>query len=823
MKIKLVIFIWLVSALSGSGKDLRINDRIKLPPAVCYASTESYHSFIKPPAPNPEGLKSGKLKTATIVVSYIGFTTEQQNAFQYAVDIWQNLIYSPIPIRVKATMQSLDKNTLGSCGPTDYIKNFNATQIWNCYYPVAMTEKMLGEEVNSSTEFDLNATFNKDITNWYFGTDGKTPATQYDFVSTVLHELTHGLGFTGYFYTDRGRGGYGDDGLAATYDQYIKNKNGVRLVNTSVFPNPSITLYQNLTSGWLEFDTKMLSGKLPRIYAPTTWDTGSSIYHLDDSSYPSGDPNSLMTPFTGKGEAIHDPGPNALAMMYDMGWKSISIRHKQLKDVEFISTSNPIRADVRIESDYDLDSARIYLYYLSGRFTKTDSILLKPTSVPMIFSAQLPTSLSGEVRYYFSAADAKKRSYFFPSNAPVRYLSFKIGPDKEAPVLKHEPIKYMLTTSPSAKIDVVATDNMGIKSVNLEYFVNGGLIKTLTLAHDTNDVYTGNLVFPVGSVKDGDKVQYRVVAVDVSSQPNTGRLPLSGYNTFYFYEMQKPVEKYVNNFNTETLDFISSDFTINTVTGFDNPALNTAHPYLSPDTDDMNFNFTTHLKYPVILKTGGKMSFDEIVLVEPGDAGTKFGDENFWDYVIVEGSKDKGKTWKPFLDGYDSNSQKSWFDLFNSKMSGQNSTAVPTKDLFVKHEIDLLANGNFAAGDTVQIRFRLFSDPYAHGWGWMIDNLAIQDIGTTVNPTLLSSGEVVLFPNPASNQLNIQIQARNTVENLLMKAYNSSGMLVFNQSFSVGSNHFQTNIDVHNFKTGLYLFVLEPENGQPVIRKILIE
>lgn len=30
----------------------------------------------------------------------------------------------------------------------------------------------------------------------YFGTDGNTPANQYDFVTVFMHELTHGLGFT---------------------------------------------------------------------------------------------------------------------------------------------------------------------------------------------------------------------------------------------------------------------------------------------------------------------------------------------------------------------------------------------------------------------------------------------------------------------------------------------------------------------------------------------------------------------------------------------------------------------------------------------------
>jgi hypothetical protein len=269
-------------------------------------------------------------------------------------------------------------------------------------------------------------------------------------------------------------------------------------------------------------------------------------------------------------------------------------------------------------------------------------------------------------------------------------------------------------------------------------------------------------------------------------------------------------------------DFIGSDFTISTASGFDSPALNSAHPYLSPDTDNTEFNFSTILKYPIILKKG-KLTFDEIALVEPGETGTKFGDENFWDYVILEGSKDGGITWKPFGDGYDSNLQPSWLKLWNSAMSGNNSTAIPTKELFVKHEINMLANGNFKVGDVVLVRFRLFSDPYSHGWGWIVDNLAIQDWETAVNPVLLSSGEVSCFPNPANDLLNIQIDAKNAIQNLILKVYNSSGKQVYNQDFPVGSNLFQTEIDVSSFNAGLYLFTFEPEKGQVITRKIVIQ
>lgn len=816
------LVLFCVSAFIVNGQNAWKKEKIIIKAPICYGSDVSHPSHIGPPLEYYKRLKSASIKKATIEVTYIGFPPEAQQAFQYAVDIWENLIYSPVPIRVQAVWESLDVNVLGSCGPANYYKNFNSTQKWNRYYPVALAEKMLGEEVNGVGQFDIYASFNKDFSNWYFGIDGKTPLNQYDFVSTVMHELTHGLGFTGLFYSSSRRGGYfyGSDALPGIFDQFVTDNNGIKLVKTSIYANPSTKLNQALTSNWLTFDTNPGAGKSPQLYAPSIWDEGSSIYHLDSDSYPTGTLNSLMTPSVAKGESIFDPGPHTLAIMYEMGWKSILIKHNPMKDIEYVSA--PIDFIASIESDLELDSSKVFLVYSVNKFVKTDSVLLAATSIPANFSAKLSLFQNSEVRYFFSATDKNNRRFIFPANAPVRYLSFNIGIDNEHPEVTHQPVKYMIDNNLSVKIDAEVTDNLGIRSVNIEYFVNGGFKKGLPLVNTANDIYSGNLVFPAGSLKDGDEISYRIVAIDASSQSNSTKSPLSGYYPLSVQGIQKPVEKYVNNFNTQTNDFISSDFNVNTVTGFDSPALNSAHPYLSPDTDDMHFNFISILKYPIILKTGGKMSFDEIVLVEPGEPVATFGDEEFWDYVIVEGSKDEGNSWKPLINGYDSNAQKTWVDLFNSSMSGNNSIAKPTKDLFVKREFELLANGNFKAGDTIQIRFRLFSDPYSNGWGWIVDNLTIQDIRTDVNSLALSPGEVIFFPNPATDQLKMQFQTKNRVENLVIKAYNSLGQLIYNQQFSNGSNDFQTEIDVKNYIPGMYLFVVEPENGQAITRKIII-
>jgi len=225
------------------------------------------------------------------------------------------------------------------------------------------------------------------------------------------------------------------------------------------------------------------------------------------------------------------------------------------------------------------------------------------------------------------------------------------------------------------------------------------------------------LSFPAGTIQGGDVISYRIVATDLSSQSNVGRSPENGYNTVNVEGVKGPVDRYVTDFNSSNQDFIGSDFTIATPTGFDNAALNSAHPYLSPDADNTSFNFTSILRYPIVLNATGKMTFDEIALVEPGEDGSIFGGENFFDYVIVEGSNDNGVSWKPLDKGWDCRAYQSWLDKWNSLPSGNNSIAVATKDLYVKRTINMLDNGNFKTGDTILIRFRLFSDPYSHGWG----------------------------------------------------------------------------------------------------------
>ena len=68
----------------------------------------------------------------------------------------------------------------------------------------------------------------------------------------------------------------------------------------------------------------------------------------------------------------------------------------------------------------------------------------------------------------------------------------------------------------------------------------------------------------------------------------------------------------------------------------------------------------------------------------------------------------------------------------------------------------MLASDDFSHGDKVLIRFRLFADQAAHGWGWAIDNLSIQAPVTNTEQPL--NPEFSIYPVPAGDELFVELQ-----------------------------------------------------------------
>ena len=284
------------------------------------------------------------VKTAEFIVNYTGFTPEAEAAFQYAVDIWSTILVSDVPIRVDARFRPLPPRVLGSAGTTNLFANFADDIAPDTWYVSALADAIAGEdlnlEVDSVAEYPDIITNFSSVFNWYYGTDLNPADDEFDFVTIVLHELGHGLGFTGFAAVDDStnvgeiRVDYRGLFIPVVYNNFVEDKGDTAILD---FPDPSVKLGEKLTDSLFmtgENTVAALGGKEPPLYTPDEWVQGTSYSHWDEETFPPGDPNSLMTPFAGFAEADHRVGDITKGLFEDMGWTIneepvtlISLRH----------------------------------------------------------------------------------------------------------------------------------------------------------------------------------------------------------------------------------------------------------------------------------------------------------------------------------------------------------------------------------------------------------------------------------------------------------------------------------------------------------------
>ena len=729
---------------------------------ICFAKPEDQNTIVPPPAAYLQW-KSNKIartNATTFQVEYVDFPIDAKEGFQKAVDIWSTLLETEVPIHIRAVWRVIEdgagssNNVLGSASPGTFIRDFDGAQQALTWYPVALAEKMAGKELNDADGVDIFAQFNSAYPNWNFATNGLIQVGKIDFVTVVLHEIGHGLGIT------RGYNVTGNNGeissffsnLHVVYDHFIENGNEKNLVQT--FVPPSAELKTELTSGALFFRTPQLtkiSGGADNralLFAPSTFQSGSSVAHLDENTY-NGSVNALMTPQVGTAEVHHDPGGIVKKMLADMGWVHTQILHTRLKNTETIL--NPFEVKVTLVPDkmngYNYTAGEVKLNHTTNGTTFT-TVPMTATANPNEFSATIPsTGVATTYGYYISIKDNLNRSIFKPGirtedgkASRNLFFTFEAGPDTKAPFINHTPQPFILSSDTELNIEAILSDNIGIASASVEYQING-IDQTVSLVLDANTDSTYTATIPLPVLKNGDKVKYRLRVKDSSvAQNQTAKPAASEFYELNVVSLAATQDSYTNDFNATTEDFFGDNlFSITTASGFSNGAIHTSHPYPNGTGEGFRSNFVYQLRIPIKVKSSGAtIKFDEIVLVEPGDTGSKFGDDNFFDYVVVEGSKDGGVTWTPLADGYDSRDQTVWLTKFNSSKDGAaqpNSTAAGDPTLFKQRTINMLDNGKFVAGNEIVVRFRLLADQLVHGWGWAIDNLRIQIDDTP--PTIL--------------------------------------------------------------------------------------
>ena len=269
--------------------------------------------------------------SASPVGGNTGTTLGQQRliAFQHAADLWGSRLTSSVPIVVRANFGPLTPCTtssgvIGSAGPRSvYTLNVDFPNVPKDTIVVsALADKLIGFDA-APGQHDIGASFNSNIgtagclpsVSWYLGLDGNPGASQLDFVTVLLHELGHGLGFLTLVDLPTGAllGGFHD-----VFELNLRD-------NDANLPWSSMTDAQRQASAlntndlvWLGAQTvatattALSAGKdasnRPMMYAPSPLQQGSSVSHWSQSSAGGAScatctnltPNDLMKPsYTG--------------------------------------------------------------------------------------------------------------------------------------------------------------------------------------------------------------------------------------------------------------------------------------------------------------------------------------------------------------------------------------------------------------------------------------------------------------------------------------------------------------------------------------------
>jgi hypothetical protein len=259
-------------------------------------------------------------------------------AFEYAAEIWSYHLSSDIPIRIEARWRSLSSNVLGSAGATVYFplsgEGFDNNTLFTAAQASAITGTDLINQPGSTTavEHHIVVNMNCNYASWYLGTSANPPSGNIDFVTVVLHEIGHGIGFAGSINGDTARQtaqwfNQSQTGVPQPliYDLFAYDGFIDPVFDTSIYPNNSSGLYdavtgrqQGLFFRGMETEMANFGNRVP-LYAPLQFRQGSSYSHLDQAFF-SASPNALMRPRMDMSLAIHSPGPVFCGILDDMLW-----------------------------------------------------------------------------------------------------------------------------------------------------------------------------------------------------------------------------------------------------------------------------------------------------------------------------------------------------------------------------------------------------------------------------------------------------------------------------------------------------------------------
>jgi hypothetical protein len=224
---------------------------------------------------------------------------QRRIAYQFAADLWGSVLKSTVDIRVGASFKekscAASSGVLGSAGPWNINSDFPNAPLAGTWYHAALADSLAGVNLNAMNadyvppdDLEINSSFNAYLggtnpgtdpaagnapgspcltgSGWYYGLDGNTPANRISFLDVVMHEIGHGLGFSGFVNKSTGNFDYGQTDV---YSHFAYDNQSNKTFDDPAMTN-ALRAQTMKTPGRLVWSGTQVNTQAPSFLAPGT-------------------------------------------------------------------------------------------------------------------------------------------------------------------------------------------------------------------------------------------------------------------------------------------------------------------------------------------------------------------------------------------------------------------------------------------------------------------------------------------------------------------------------------------------------------------------
>jgi hypothetical protein len=198
-----------------------------------------------------------------------------------------------------------------------------------------------------------------------------------------------------------------------------------------------------------------------------------------------------------------------------------SISHSPLSNTENLSGPYVVNCVIS-PANSPIDPSKTRLFWTRGS-SFADSVLMTNTTGNN-WTANIPgNGVQNTYKYFIKTCDQMNRYVTSPFGAPGSYYSFQAAPDIIKPVIVHTSLGNVPKTNWPATVTANATDNIGIDSVWVRWYINSPsrAIKHFRLLNVSGSTFAAAFNSTQAEVNYNDSIFYRVFARDNSSNHNT--------------------------------------------------------------------------------------------------------------------------------------------------------------------------------------------------------------------------------------------------------------------------------------------------------------